>query len=209
MPNDFKFTGLSDPFTVRCLRKDDFYVGIGDHEKGPNSSTTSRYFNGHSGATGSTDFAYNVHIGKGTSGPSIYAVNGAAGLTAVIGFAGNTSGATSLALALQHANLTGSMIVTNYAYPSLVTDGLTIHCDAKWIPSSSVFHPYSDDTLALESSLNLCIRNIAVGYTSSAQGTGSWMYVTATDDLRYNRTGGFFDTSFNTNTQFRFAPQPS
>jgi hypothetical protein len=208
MPNDFKFTGTSDAFTVRCLRKDDFYVGIGDHEKGPNSSTTSRYFNGHSGATGSTDFAYNVHIGKGTSGPSIYAVNGAAGLTAVIGFAGNTSGATSLALALQHANLTGAMIVTNYAYPSLVTDGLTVHCDAKWIPSSSQFHPYSDNTTALPVN-SLYMRSVALGLTSSAAATGAFLYTTngGLDQLLYNRTGGFFD--FTGGNNIRFEAQPA
>lgn len=127
MPNPIKYSVSSE---TRALKKGNYWIGTGDVEKGPTSSTD--YWNGITPPTN----GYTIYHNKATNGPSIYVVTSDADLVSFTNSLNGTSftGATQC---LNYYNTQSDKMVFNSDYPEINTNGLQVNIDSGFRPSYS------------------------------------------------------------------------
>jgi hypothetical protein len=125
MPNPIKYsTGLE----TNALKKGNFYLGTGDVEKGPTSSTG--YYSGINPPNG----GYTVYVNKALDGPSIITPSSDAEL---IGLTNSIAGQsfTSATECLVYYASQNDKLICNIEYPQIITNGLVLNVDAGFTPS--------------------------------------------------------------------------
>jgi hypothetical protein len=127
MPNSFKY---STELQTLSLKKGNFYIGVGDVDKGPTSTTG--YYNGITPPAG----GYTIYVNKASNGPSIFvASNDTQLINFTNGFSGqNFTGATQC---LNWYLTQTDYVCVNKDYGSIVTSGLVTLYDAGFTPSYS------------------------------------------------------------------------
>ena len=125
MPNLIKYS--TSPQTL-ALKKGNYWIGTGDVEKGPTSTTD--YWNGITPPAG----GYTVYLNKASGGPSIYCPeNGSQLISLTNGLAGQTF--ATAAAAIDWYNGQTDKMVFNIDYPAIPTNGLSVTLDAGFTPS--------------------------------------------------------------------------
>jgi len=125
MPNSIKYS--TDSQTL-ALKKGNFYIGVGDVDKGPTSTTG--YWNGITPPAG----GYTIYLNKSTGGPSIYVVNNDSQL---ISLTNRIAGAnyTTVSQCLTYYGEQIDKMVLNLDYGPLQTSNLTLCVDAGFTAS--------------------------------------------------------------------------
>jgi hypothetical protein len=125
MPNPIKYTIGSE---TNALKKGNFYLGTGDVEKGPTSSTG--YYSGINPPNG----GYTVYVNKALDGPSIITPSSDAEL---IGLTNSIAGQsfTSATECLVYYASQNDKLICNIEYPRIITNGLVLNVDAGFTPS--------------------------------------------------------------------------
>ena len=125
MPNPIKYSASAQTL---ALKKGNFWIGTGDSDKGPTSTTS--YYNGITPPSG----GYTIYLNKASGGPSIYtAANDSQLISLTNGLAGQTF--ATAAAALDWYNSQTDKMVFNIDYPTIVTDSLVFNSDAGFTPS--------------------------------------------------------------------------
>ena len=131
MPNTIKYSTGSDSLS---LRKGNFYIGVGDVSKYPTSTT------GHWSAINPPSGGFTIYENKTSDGPSIRV---AVDQPTLVDYAKRLYGGNpymvSVFEALIYLNQTSTIICTDRIYEPIITDGLVLHLDATYAPSSSFF----------------------------------------------------------------------
>jgi hypothetical protein len=127
MPNSIKYNVSAETL---ALKKGNFWIGTGDVEKGPTSSTG--YYNGITPPSG----GYTIYLNKSSGGPSIYTVTTEAQMVSLTNSIGSQNFTTSGQCLNWFATQTDKMIF-NIDYPAVVTNGLILNVDAGFTPSYS------------------------------------------------------------------------
>lgn len=125
MPNSFKYS--TDAQTL-ALKKGNFYIGTGDVDKGPTSSTG--YYNGITPPAG----GYTIYLNKATGGPSIYVASNDTQLISLTNIIAGTSYSTAAQCLSYFAEQTDK-VAFNRDYEPLITNGLVFNLDAGFTPS--------------------------------------------------------------------------
>jgi hypothetical protein len=125
MPNSFKYS--TDAQTL-ALKKGNFYIGVGDVDKGPTSTTG--YWNGITPPAG----GYTIYLNKVSNGPSIYVANNN---TQLISLTNGIAGAnyTTANECFNYFVGQSDKMVVNREYEGIVTNGLVLNVDAGFTPS--------------------------------------------------------------------------
>ena len=116
MPNSIKYS--TDAQTL-ALKKGNFYIGTGDVDKGPTSSTG--YYNGITPPAG----GYTIYLNKSTGGPSIYVANNDSQL---IDYTNKIAGTnyTTVTQCLSYYREQTDKVVFNNDFGSIITNGLVL-----------------------------------------------------------------------------------
>ena len=122
MPNSIKYS--TDSQTL-ALKKGNFYVGVGDVDKGPTSTTG--YYNGITPPAG----GYTIYLNKASGGPSIYVADNNTQLISLTNKIAGTNYTTATEC-LTYFMGQNDKIVTNINYPNIVTNGLTMALDQNY-----------------------------------------------------------------------------
>ena len=125
MPNPIKYNTSAETL---ALKKGNFWIGTGDVEKGPTSTTG--FWNGISPPSG----GFTIYLNKSSNGPSIYTVTTEAQLTGLTSTIAGQTLTTSGACLNWFATQTDKMIL-NKDYNNIVTNGLILNLDASFTPS--------------------------------------------------------------------------
>ena len=125
MPNSFKYS--TDSQTL-ALKKGNFYIGTGDVDKGPTSTTG--YWNGITPPAG----GYTIYLNKASGGPSIYVASNDTQLISLTNRIAGTNYTTANECFNYFAGQSDKMVV-NIDYGGIVTNGLVLNVDAGFIPS--------------------------------------------------------------------------
>jgi len=125
MPNSIKYNISVETL---ALKKGNFYIGTGDVEKGPTSSTG--YYNGITPPSG----GYTIYLNKASGGPSIYTATNEAQLISLTNLIAGSSYTTVAQCLTYYAEQTDKMVL-NIDYPAIVTNGLLLNFDAGFTPS--------------------------------------------------------------------------
>jgi hypothetical protein len=125
MPNSFKYSLSTETLS---LRKDDFYLGIGDVGKAVTG--TSGFWNGLNPQVG----GYVIYLNKASGGPSIYVATGDAQLVNFTNRIAGTSYST-VNECLDYFMGQSDKICTNFEYESITTNGLVLNLDAGFVAS--------------------------------------------------------------------------
>lgn len=128
MPNLIKYSAGTE---TNALKNGNFWVGIGDVDKGPTSTTG--YWNGINAPAG----GYTIYVNKAANGPAIYV---AANTTQLINLVRILSGTTfgSAAACINWANDNQpNVMITDREYPMTITDGLQFAFDTDYSISHS------------------------------------------------------------------------
>ena len=126
MPNTIKYSTTGDTLS---LKKGNWYVGVGDVEKGPTSETG--HWNGITPSAG----GYTIYENKASNGPSIRVP---ADNTTLINYANNFYGGSNITTtysAITYLNNNTTTMVVNKDYESIVTNGLVLSLDAGFVTS--------------------------------------------------------------------------
>jgi len=125
LPNPIKYSTSAQTL---ALKKGNFWIGTGDSDKGPTSTTS--YYNGITPPSG----GYTIYLNKASGGPSIYtAANDSQLISLTNGLAGQTF--ATAAAALDWYNSQTDKMVVNRDYEPIITDGLIWSVDAGFTPS--------------------------------------------------------------------------
>lgn len=125
MPNSIKYSASAQTL---ALKKGNYWIGAGDVEKGP--TTTTDYWNGITPSSG----GYTVYLNKANGGPSIICpANDGQLISLTNGLAGQTF--STIAAALDWYNTQTDKMVFNIDYPGVITNGLGLNVDAGFTPS--------------------------------------------------------------------------
>jgi hypothetical protein len=122
MPNPIKYSISTE---ARSLKKGDFYIGTGDVDKGPTSSTG--FWNGITPPSG----GYTVYVNKPSGGPSIHVCANDSQLINLTNKIANTNYTTANECLNYFYNRTDAM-VANYDYPNIVTKNLVSAADSRY-----------------------------------------------------------------------------
>ena len=125
MPNPIKYSTGSETL---ALKKGNFYIGTGDVDKGPTSTTG--YYNGITPSSG----GYTIYLNKASGGPSIYTASNDAQLISLANSIAGASYTTANECLVYFAGQTDK-IVFNRDYEPIVTDGLLFNSDPGFTPS--------------------------------------------------------------------------
>jgi len=170
MPNSFKYSTESQTLS---LKKGNFYIGVGDVDKGPTSTTG--YYNGITPPTS----GYTIYINKASNGPSIYVANNDSQLIGLTnGFSGqNFTGATQC---LNWYLGQSDYACVNRDYESIVTSGLSICLDGGYTPS----YPRSETTFYnIGNNNNPLTFSLLNGVGYSSDGGGSLVFDGLDDEV--------------------------
>jgi hypothetical protein len=127
MPNGIKYSVTQQ---TNSLKKSNFWVAVGDVDKGPTSSTD--YWSAVTPPSG----GYTIYLNKGSNGPSIYTVANNAQLITFTNNLASTSYTTAYECLNWFASQSDKMVV-NMNYGSIVTTGLQMAFDADYSLSYS------------------------------------------------------------------------
>jgi hypothetical protein len=133
MPNSFKYS--TDAQTL-ALKKGNFYIGTGDVDKGPTSTTG--YWNGITPPAG----GYTIYLNKSSGGPSIYVASNDSQLIDLTNKIAGTN-YTTVTECLTYYVGQNDKVVLNLDYPPIVTNGLTTNIDVTCVSS----YPNTSGTL--------------------------------------------------------------
>jgi hypothetical protein len=125
MPNVIKYS--TSPQTL-ALKKGNFWLGIGDVDKGP--TETSGYWNGITPPLS----GYTIYINKASNGPSIINTINDTDLINNTNVIANSSYTSTTQCFTYFAGQSDKMVV-NKNYPYLNTNGLILNLDPTFIPS--------------------------------------------------------------------------
>jgi hypothetical protein len=125
MPNAIKYSTSAQTL---ALKKGNFWIGTGDVPKGPTSTTD--YWSGITPPAG----GYTIYLNKSVNGPSIYVASNDSQLINYTNRIAGTSYTTANECLTYFAGQSDKM-VTNIDYPSIVTDGLILNLDSRYLPS--------------------------------------------------------------------------
>jgi len=125
MSNPIKYSTGSETL---ALKKGNFYIGTGDVDKGPTSSTG--YYNGISPPSS----GYTIYLNKETGGPSIYTASNDAQLISLTNSIAGQSYTTVQECLVYYAGQ-NDKVCLNRDYEGIVTDGLVFNVDAGFTPS--------------------------------------------------------------------------
>ena len=125
MPNAIKYSTSAQTL---ALKKGNFWIGTGDVPKGPTSTTD--YWSGITPPAG----GYTIYLNKSVNGPSIYVASNDSQLIDFTNRVAGTSYTTANECLTYFAGQSDKM-VTNIDYPSIVTDGLILNLDSRYLPS--------------------------------------------------------------------------
>jgi hypothetical protein len=124
--NTIKYTAGTETLS---LKKDNFYFGVGDSDKGP--TEISGYYAGITPATS----GYTIYLARtGTSEPSIYSVSNDNDLINLTNIIAATAFTNTEQCLTYYRNQTDKVCV-NIDYEPIVTDGLVLNFDAGFTPS--------------------------------------------------------------------------
>lgn len=126
MPNTIKYSLTGDTLS---LKKNNFFIGVGDTSKGPTSTT------GHWSAIAPPSGGYTIYENKSANGPSIRVP---ADSTILVDYANKLYGGSGIATAedaITYLNGVSTIACVNIDYEPIITSGLTFHVDAGFIPS--------------------------------------------------------------------------
>ena len=132
MPNSVKYNTSTETLS---LKKGNFWIGIGDVDKGPTSSTG--FYNGISPPSG----GYTIYLNKASGGPSIYTVSNDAQLITLTNQIAGVS-YTTVAECLVYFAGQSDKVIVNENYPTIITSGQTFNLDSSYLPS----YPTSGNT---------------------------------------------------------------
>lgn len=129
MPNTIKYSTGSDTLS---LKKGNFYIGVGDVSKYPTSTT------GHWSAINPPSGGYTIYEYKTSDGPSIRVPVDNATLVDYANrlYSGSTSVINNYIDAISYLNQIPTILCVNREYEPIITDGLTLHVDAGYVPSA-------------------------------------------------------------------------
>ncbi len=119
MPNTIKYNTSADTL---ALKKGNFWIGTGDVDKGPTSTTG--FYNSITPPSG----GYTVYLNKASGGPSIYTAANDATLITITNTIASSSYTTVADCLNWFAGQTDKMVF-NIDYPTIVTNGLTANLD--------------------------------------------------------------------------------
>ena len=127
MPNSFKYS--TDSQTL-ALKKGNFYIGTGDVDKGPTSTTG--YWNGITPPAG----GYTIYLNKASGGPSIFV---ASNDTQLISLTNRIAGAnyTTVTQCLSYFSSQTDKVVLSFDIGNIVTDGISLCL----LPQNSICYP--------------------------------------------------------------------
>jgi hypothetical protein len=125
MPNPIKYNTSSETL---ALKKGNFWIGTGDVDKGPTSSTG--FYNGITPPSG----GYTIYLNKASGGPSIYTPTSDAQLITLTNQIAGTS-YTTVAQCVTYFNGQTDKMVLNLDYGKLQTTNLTLCLDAGFTAS--------------------------------------------------------------------------
>lgn len=125
MPNTIKYNASTE---ARALKKGNFWLGTGDVDKGPTSTTG--FWNGITPPAG----GYTVYVNKASQGPSIHVTSNDSELIALTNRIAGAS-YTTVNECLNYFNTQVDKICVNRDYESIITDGLILNVDLGFTPS--------------------------------------------------------------------------
>lgn len=125
MPNPIKYNVSPESL---ALKKGNFWIGTGDVDKGPTSSTG--YYYGITPPVG----GYTIYQNKASDGPSIRVATNDSQLISETNYIAKTSYTTKEECFNYFAGQSDKMVV-NRDYESIVTNGLVLNVDAGFLPS--------------------------------------------------------------------------
>jgi hypothetical protein len=125
MPNGIKYSTNAQTL---ALKKGNYWIGTGDVDKGPTSSTD--YWNGITPPSS----GYTIYLNKASNGPSIYVASNDSQLITITN---NIAGAsyTTVNECFNYFNGQSDKMVVNTDIEGIVTNGLQLYIDAGFLPS--------------------------------------------------------------------------
>lgn len=188
MPNSFKYNIANQTL---ALKKDNYYIGVGDVEKGPTSSTD--YWNGITPPSG----GYTIYLNKASGGPSIYTASNDSELISLTNRIAGTN-YTTAGECLVYFRSQSDKLVANIDYPTIITNGLQINYDPAFVSS----YPTVNTTwYSLSSGVSASLQNSPS--FDACSGSGSFFF-DGTNDTTSTLGGlssGTFTLSIWVNTQ--------
>lgn len=184
MPNIVKYSTGSES---QSLKKNNFYIGLGDVGKGPTSN--SGFYNGYVPPSG----GYTIYLNKDSGGPSIYTCSSSSELIALTNKISGQNFSTIYQCFTWFQNQSDKMIV-NRDYETYITNGLDMHIDAGFLPS----YPQSGTSL-LNLTYSATTGDLYNGVSWGNYGVGGAFLFDGIDDgiqLNYS------------STNFRYLDQP-
>jgi hypothetical protein len=178
MPNPIKYSTGSETL---ALKKGNFYIGTGDVDKGPTSTTG--YYNGITPSSG----GYTIYLNKASGGPSIYTASNDAQLISLTNSIAGASYTTVNECLVYFAGQTDK-IVFNRDYEPIVTNGLLFNSDAGFTPS----YPRSGTTW-YDVSTNSNNFNLVNGPTFNSSDGGSIVFDGVNDYAQITTNASFFN----------------
>ena len=125
MPNSIKYNTSTE---TEALNSGDFWVGVGDVDKGP--TQTTGYYNGINPPSG----GYTIYVNKASDGPSIKVASDDAELISITNKIAGTS-YTTINECFNYFDGQSDKMVTHQMLDFRITDGLVLDLDAGAIPS--------------------------------------------------------------------------
>ena len=181
MPNSFKYS--TDAQTL-ALKKGNFYIGTGDVDKGPTSSTG--YYNGITPPAG----GYTIYLNKASNGPSIYVPSNDSQLISLTNGIAGANYTTANECFNYFAGQSDKMVV-NIDYERTITGDLSVCLDAGYVPS----YPRSGSTYYnIGNNNNPLTFSLLNGVIYSTDGGGSLLFDGVDDEVvsndRYTMVSG-------------------
>ena len=127
MPNVFKYNPSSTE--AKSLRKGNFYIGVGDVGKGPTNETG--FWNGLTVGT----FSYVIVLHRGENVPTFYQIQNDTELIERTNQIDKSVVRTTKEQCFSYFSGQSDKIVLNKEYEPIVTDGLVLNLDARFLPS--------------------------------------------------------------------------
>ena len=180
MPNPIKYNTGSESL---ALKKGNFWIGTGDVDKGPTSTTG--FYNGITPTSG----GYTVYLNKASGGPSMYTVTSNAQLITLTNQIAGASYTTVNECFNYFAGQSDKMVVQR-DYENIVTNGLILSLDAGYLPS----YP-QNGTLFYDNGPNGNTGTLTNGPTYTSQYGGGIVLDGVNDYISVNRTANLEPTS--------------
>jgi hypothetical protein len=195
MPNPIKYNTNTES---NALNKGDFWIGTGDVDKGPTSTTG--FYNGITPPSG----GYTVYVNKASGGPSIQVASSDAELIRITNTIAGTS-YTTINECLNYFAGQDDKVCFNRDYEDIVTDGLVLNIDPGFIPS----YP-KNGTTGYNISTNTNNGTLINGTTFDSADGGSFVFDGSDDyiELPYNSywNANVFGTATNFTLECWYKP---